>query len=164
MPILEKQSGRSGDTVAGKPAAAPHRGINLDKSTPVFYAIAIVICIGAYLYLQSVYNPPQPQVVIMYNALAQTGNGFITNTLSFPINITYFYCTVPGGMKYEFKNPPQGTLNPGSKTGVSIVASNVSIRLPADCGDWKVYYNAGPLSPANVPLKNLTVIQQHQGS
>ena len=113
-------------------------------TTIIFYIIAIAVCASAVYYLNTVYNTPQPYVYVSYNTLAQGGIGYVNNTLSFPIEVTSIYCTIPSGIKEIFGNPNNNILVPGSNTQIMIGINNELVKLPANCTNWKVDYDRLP--------------------
>lgn len=108
-------------------------------TTLIFYIIAIIVAAAAVYYINMVYNPPQPNVVMSFNYQKQAGNGYINNTLPFTIAISAIYCKLPDNSKILFENDNNGTLSPGSNTFITISANNTN-SVPTDCANWGVIY------------------------
>jgi hypothetical protein len=126
-------------------------------TTAIFYITALIVCIVAVYYINTIYNAPQPYVNVTYNysATAQYGIGYINNTLPYPIEITSIYCTLPNGTREVFGNPNNNILVRGSNTVIDIQVNNLNVPLHKNCTKWKVGFDELPANavPPNAIVK-----------
>ncbi len=121
----------------------------------IFYAIVIAVALAIVYYANQVYNQPQPLVYFAYNGTVGGGEGYVNNTLPYPIAITSIYCTIPSGAKEVFGSPNNNTLMPDTNTVIDVGVSNKLWHLPENCTGWKVSYDRLPAgtSAPNSPIK-----------
>lgn len=126
--------------------------------TMLFYIAAILVSAGAVYSINYAYNPPQPFVHLTYNSIAQAGEGYVNDTLPYPIEITSIYCTQPNGEKLEFSDSSNNIVQPGSNTYIVVGVSSTITKLPLNCTDWKVAY----LNAQGIPSVTPNGVQVHQ--
>lgn len=128
------------------------------RITLILYLAAIVVSVGAVYSINMIYNQPQPFVHMTYNSVSQSGEGYVNDTFSFPIEITSVYCTLSSGEKMVFSNPSNNIVEPNSNTFIVVGVSSGANRLATGCADWKVSYtNAQGIS---TNMSNTVQIQQ----
>lgn len=130
-----------------EPAPVPAKAKPSKTRMVLPYVIVLIFAIVLYFYAQEVqasspYNEPQPVVSLTYNYISQEGSGFILNNLTYPINITFIYCTTPNGEHYTFRDVLHNATTVGENTMISIADNNSQNEsLPTDCAHWAVLYN-----------------------
>lgn len=112
---------------------------NKNKIVILFYVAAIIVSVAIVYYINSQYNEAQPTLFIGYNYSSSAGFGSLINTLGFPIQVKYFYCTQPSGKRLEFSNPNSNSIEPGQNTTISLSVAN-GMSTPNNCTHWSVSY------------------------